>query len=82
MALLLPTGVALISNLASAEDQGKIMGAFQSMQTLAFVTSPLLGGVIVSVSYNMPIHVGMIAVFLAGIILLAHYRSRIFRSFR
>jgi MFS transporter, DHA1 family, tetracycline resistance protein len=78
MALLLPTGVALISNLAHSSNQGKVMGAFQSMQTLAFVTSPILGGIILSFSYNTPIHIGIIAMFLASLVLLLNYRSRIF----
>jgi MFS transporter, DHA1 family, tetracycline resistance protein len=79
MALLLPTGVALISNLAHSSNQGKMMGAFQSLQTLAFVTSPLLGGVILNMSDNMPIYVGIIAMSLASLILLLNHKSHIFR---
>ena len=80
IALAFPTGVALISNEASSETQGEMMGILQSVESFAFAATPLLAGGLIGLTQNMPLLVGGVCMFLASLMLLQGYRSKIFRA--
>ncbi len=63
-----PICTALISNLASNRIQGKIMGMSQSMQSLAMVVSPLIGGFSDQLYHHLPFILAGVASFIGGII--------------
>jgi DHA1 family tetracycline resistance protein-like MFS transporter len=65
IALIFPLGTALTSNAVAEDRQGEILGAFQSLQSFAFALTPFLGGVLMSFSYDSPLILGGIAMFLA-----------------
>ncbi len=63
--LSFPNSTALISNLASNEDQGEVLGITQSLRALGQALPPLIAGVLISFGQNLPTLAS------AGIILLA-----------
>lgn len=73
VAIIWPTSTALVSNLATKETQGEVLGVFQSVQSFAFGISPLLGGIFIGFGYSSPLAVGAIAILAASII---YRRSR------
>lgn len=79
LALLFPTAFTIASNSVKEDAQGEIMGVVQSIEAFAFVAAPLLAGVFVGVSYNMPIFVGGGSMFIAAIVLLMGYKKEIFK---
>ena len=78
LALIFPTGSAFISNSASADSQGEVMGLFQSLISFSFATSPLIAGTFVGLSYTMPILIGGLAMLVGSLALLVGYRKKIF----
>jgi DHA1 family tetracycline resistance protein-like MFS transporter len=78
IALIFPVGIAIVSDLTPASRQGEILGAFQSLQAFAFAATPLLGGPLLNLSYNTPLLIGSISMFLACLILFIGYRKRMF----
>lgn len=75
IALLLPAGATQISNSVDKYQQGAVLGAFQSVQSIAFASTPFLGGTAVGMNYNMPIIIGGIAMLLAGFVFFVGYRK-------
>lgn len=75
IALIFPVGTALVSNFVSKNRQGEILGAFQSLQSIAFAITPFLGGILLDLSYNMPIILGGGAMFLACLVLFPLLRK-------
>ena len=69
IALLFPTAAAMVSNWVKEGAQGEMMGILQSVQSGAFALSPLLSGVLVGLSFDMPVIVGGCAMFLAALVL-------------
>jgi MFS transporter, DHA1 family, tetracycline resistance protein len=63
-----PICTSLISNLASSDMQGKILGISQSMQSLAMALSPLIGGCVDQVYSHLPFILAGIATFIGGLI--------------
>lgn len=61
IALFWPTAAAVVSNAVSEDTQGEIMGAFQSVDSLAFAVSPLIAGPLLGLSPLMPIIIGGLA---------------------
>lgn len=76
VALIFPVGTALVSNAVSNDRQGGALGAFQSLQSIAFAITPFLGGVLLDVSDNMPLILGGVSIILAGLALLPILRAR------
>ncbi len=68
VALIFPTAAAMVSNWVKDDIQGEIMGVLQSVQSAAFALSPLISGVFVGLSFNMPIIIGGIAMLIAAFI--------------
>ncbi len=69
IALLFPTAAAMVSNWVKEDAQGEMMGILQSVQSGAFALSPLLSGVLVGLSFDMPVWVGGLAMLLGALIL-------------
>ncbi|MFA5792666.1 MAG: MFS transporter [Candidatus Gracilibacteria bacterium] len=63
--LSFPNSTAIISNLATSEDQGEVLGITQSLRALGQALPPLIAGVLITFGQNLPTLVS------AGIILLA-----------
>ncbi len=66
MALFWPTAAAVVSNSASEDVQGEILGVLQSVDSLAFAVSPLIAGPLLGITTSMPIIVGSLAMLLAA----------------
>ncbi len=78
IALIFPVGTTIVSDLTSPSRQGEILGAFQSLQAFAFAVTPFLGGPLLSLSYDTPLLIGGISMFLACMILFIGYRKKTF----
>ncbi len=77
-AIFSPSYNGLISTYASKEDQGKIQGASQSIQALARVIGPMIGGQLYSnFHHTMPFIIGFILLGLATFIV----KPKVKRSF-
>ena len=82
IALIFPVGTALVSNFVGKGRQGKILGTFQSLQSLAFAITPFFGGVLLDLNYNIPIILGGGAMFLACLVLFPLLRNDRFKKRR
>lgn len=78
MALIYPASMAMISNLASKEVQGQTLGMFQSIKGLAYTFSPF-SGVLLGISYKVPIAISGSCMILASIIIWLFFRKKIFQ---
>lgn len=58
MALIFPATSAIISNHATDDTQGEMMGILQSVQSLALIISPLIAGPLLGFSVLMPLIIG------------------------
>ena len=76
IALIFPVGTALVSNSAGKDRQGEILGAFQSLQSIAFAVTPFLGGILLDFNYSIPLILGGSAMFFACIVLLPLLRKK------
>ncbi|MFB8500563.1 MFS transporter [Enterococcus hirae] len=77
-AIFSPSHNGLISTYASKEDQGKIQGASQSIQALARVIGPMIGGQLyANFHHTMPFIIGFILLGLATFIV----KPKVKRSF-
>jgi DHA1 family tetracycline resistance protein-like MFS transporter len=65
LALVFPVGTTIVSNAVPKYKQGETLGNFQSLQAFAFAITPLLGGVILDLSYSTPIVIGGTAMMFA-----------------
>ncbi|MEO1418870.1 MAG: MFS transporter [Bacteroidota bacterium] len=63
--LTTPNVSALVSNMAPPQLQGEVLGMQQSVQALAQIIPPLVGGVIVSFSLTSPYWMAAVTIFLA-----------------
>lgn len=66
-----PLCTVVISNAASKQSQGKILGLSQSVQSLAMTVAPLIGGIAFEISWTFPFVLGALASFCAGVLYLA-----------
>lgn len=80
IALVFPTGVAVISNSVDEDSQGEVMGVLQSVESFAFAATPFLAGGIIGLQYYMPVLIGGVAMLIAGVILLFGYTRILFRK--
>lgn len=67
---LFPVAATAISEMASKEHQGKIMGYHASAEALGFGVGPLTSGPILGIYLLMPVLIGGLAVLAAGMIVL------------
>lgn len=50
-----PNSIAIISNLASSDEQGEVLGINQSIMSLAQAIPPIIAGFVTSISLDLPI---------------------------
>ncbi|MEK6793751.1 MAG: MFS transporter [Spirochaetota bacterium] len=65
-----PNLMTIISGLADASGQGRILGINQSVQAAAQFIPPLVGGYLVGLNYTMPLWVAFAAIFIAWVVFL------------
>lgn len=70
-----PNVTATVSNLASSEIQGEILGINQSVQALAQAIPPIIGGLTVSMDLNLPVTLSAICMFFAWIFFIMTFRK-------
>ncbi|MEZ5404704.1 MAG: MFS transporter [Verrucomicrobiia bacterium] len=70
-----PTLYGSISLSYSAEEQGTILGAMQSISSLARIVGPLLGGVLIDLHLNAPFWLSVGGLVIASILLLTGKNS-------
>lgn len=68
ISLIFPVAAALVSNKSSAESQGEMMGIFESVQSFAMILCPIVAGVLIGISLQMPLIVGTLGLLLAAYI--------------
>lgn len=69
IALFWPTTASVVSNTASEDMQGEILGVLQSVDSLAFAVGPLIAGPLLGISPAMPIVIGSVTMLIAGLVL-------------
>ncbi len=79
IALVFPTGATFVSNAVKEDAQGEMMGILQSVDSFAFGSSPLLAGMFVGLSPQVPIIVSGSFMVLASLVLLGGYRTKLFK---
>jgi len=77
VALIFPVATAIVSDLATKNQQGETLGVFQSLQAFAFAITPFMGGALLDLSYDSPYIIGAISMFLSCLILLFGYKKRL-----
>jgi DHA1 family tetracycline resistance protein-like MFS transporter len=70
-----PNLQAIISNSASAEEQGEILGINQSVQAAAMTIPPVIAGFIVSLNVHLPIIFAAVFTFLAFLVFSIYYKK-------
>ena len=70
-----PNIITMISNSASVQDQGEILGINQSVQAVGFAVPPVIAGCISTLDYRLPIVMGSIFVATAWLIHLIYFRK-------
>ena len=76
MAFALPGLITSVSNLASEDEQGQVMGLIASLQAIMTVSMMLLGGVLVAQSYAIPILGGGALLILSWLVFCSKVASR------
>ena len=67
---LFPVAATAISEMATKEHQGKVMGYYTSAESLGFGIGPLTSGPFLGIHLLMPVVIGGLAVLIAGLIVL------------
>jgi DHA1 family tetracycline resistance protein-like MFS transporter len=75
-ALLFPTYNTIVSNWASKDAQGEVLGILQSIQAAAFAISPLAAGSLLGNNPHMPMLVGGVSMLLGAMILGTSLRGK------
>ncbi len=68
--LVFPSAATLISNLTAQEEQGEVLGVYQSLQAAGMALGPLLLSSFISFTPTLPIIMGALAPILALMLLL------------
>lgn len=74
--MLRPSSTAIISNLASQNSQGEILGINQSVISAAQALPPVLAGFVAAINYSLPIIVAASAAIVGGLIFVGFYSKR------
>lgn len=69
-----PPANTIISDLSARDSQGEMMGINQSVQAMAMALPPILGGVLASVHFTLPIFAACLLTLLAWVIFVAFFR--------
>ncbi len=72
--IVFPSSLAVISNLATAQEQGEILGINNSISSLANALPPILFGYAVGMKVTLPIWFGAICTFIAWGIYFRFYK--------
>lgn len=75
IALIFPTLTSRVSIEGTAEEQGKILGILQSVQSMAFASAPLFSGPLIGVFIHMPVLVGALSIGIAALSYGYFFRS-------
>jgi MFS transporter, DHA1 family, tetracycline resistance protein len=76
-AILPPTATTIVSNSASSEIQGEVLGVLGSVNTASYTLSALLAGIFIGLNPSLCMWIGGICFMAAAIIFLGVYRSRL-----
>jgi DHA1 family tetracycline resistance protein-like MFS transporter len=68
--------LALISNLAGKDNQGKVFGVSQSLMSLAMFVSPILSGTLAAFDNRIPMAIGGVVLLTAGAFASLYYFKR------
>ena len=74
-----PTATAMVSNLATKENQGEVLGIFQSVQSIAWACSPMLAGPLLGIHLQMPVILGGVAILMAAFVVGTSLRKTLSR---
>jgi len=73
LALFYPVASTYVSNCATENNQGEILGIYHSVQALALILSPLCSGSIVGAYPLMPIYLGSAMMVIGGSVFTANH---------
>lgn len=73
IALFYPVASIYVSDSASEDQQGEVMGVYHSVQALALILSPLIAGGLIGSRPLMPIYFGATLMILGGLIFCFNY---------
>lgn len=79
VSLVFPTATAMVSNWASAERQGEVLGIFQSVQSLGWTIAPLVSGSLIGIYHKMPVLMGGGFILAAGLVYGYFHKKELFR---
>ncbi|MGV8172374.1 MAG: MFS transporter [Candidatus Woesearchaeota archaeon] len=80
--LTMPNMNALISDLASKENQGEIMGINQSFQSLGMAVPPLIAGFFAAIHFILPVIIGSALIFIAWLVFMIFFRRQHIKRLR
>lgn len=78
VSLFFPTSTSMVSDFASNDNQGEVLGIFQSVQSIAWAISPLAAGPLLGHSPYMPMLLGGSCMLMAAMILGTLLKKDIF----
>ncbi len=66
-AFMFPVAATIVSDMASPEHQGKVMGLYGSAECLGIGIAPMISGLFLGIHLLMPVAIGGLAVLISGI---------------
>lgn len=81
LALFNTTATTLISNGAHHSVQGEVLGVQTSVQSLAFTLAPLIGGLFLSISINLPLMLGALSFVIGAVAVVLSIPQKIFSRY-
>lgn len=72
-----PNSIAIVSELASPEAQGEVMGIRQSITAVAMSLPPLISGLIIAWNVNLPLIAAAVVVFLSWIFFMFFFSKKL-----
>lgn len=71
-----PNSIAVVSNLASEEIQGEILGIRQSIVSISMAIPPFIAGIIAGFNINFPLIVASFSVFISWLIFIFFFKNK------
>jgi DHA1 family tetracycline resistance protein-like MFS transporter len=74
--IISPNLIAVVSEQATADQQGQILGINQSMLSLGNLLPPILAGYLNTLNGNFPLLAGALLVFVAWLVFMLAFRKK------
>ncbi|MBU0757338.1 MAG: MFS transporter [Nanoarchaeota archaeon] len=79
--LIRPNSTAIISDMATEDSQGEILGITASVQALAMTIPPIISGFLVALHLTYPIIIASLLTAVAGVVFIVFYHNKTGKRF-